>query len=353
MRAAPNISPDRGRAAHPLFGLIGGRISRVHASNVRRMTTTTAIAVESWSPVRTAPEAPPSRTTRAEGTIAVPGGNVWFKRVGGGAGLPLLAVHGGPGLPHYYMRSLERLANEREVIFWDQLGCGRSDHPSDVKLWTMERSVAEMDSVARALGLNRFHIFGNSWGGMLAQQYVLDAAPDAVSLTISNSSASLAPSPDRRTGLTSYIDAATQSAIVRHEAAGTTDSAEYQAAIRTLREAYLCRLRPWPEELEYSFDNMGVEIRETMFGPSTLQIVGTMQGWNVLDRLAEISVPTLVVAGRFDGCSPEHMREMHERIEGSRFALFEASSHLPFVEEPERFDRVMREFLKLHDDLHL
>jgi len=78
-----------------------------------------------------------------------------------------------------------------------------------------------------------------------------------------------------------------------------------------------------------------------------------MQGWNVLDRLAEISVPTLVVAGRFDGCSPEHMREMHERIEGSRFALFEASSHLPFVEEPERFDRVMREFLKLHDDLHL
>ena len=87
-----------------------------------------------------------------EGTIAVPGGNVWFKRVGGGAGLPLLAIHGGPGLPHNYLRSLERLASEREVIFWDQLGCGNSESPSDNQLWTMERSVAEMDAVVGRWG---------------------------------------------------------------------------------------------------------------------------------------------------------------------------------------------------------
>jgi proline iminopeptidase len=126
-----------------------------------------------------------------EGTIAVPGGNVWFKRVGGGAGLPLLAVHGGPGLPHNYISSLARLADERDVIFWDQLGCGNSESPSNTELWTMERSVAEMDAVVRALGLDHFHIFGNSWGRMLAQQYVLDATSGAVSLTISNSIASI------------------------------------------------------------------------------------------------------------------------------------------------------------------
>ena len=90
--------------------------------------------------------------TQLAGTIPVPGGNVWFKRVGGGAGLPLLAVHGGPGLPHTYMRSLERLADEREVVFWDQLGCGNSERPSNVQLWTMERSVAEMDAVIRSTG---------------------------------------------------------------------------------------------------------------------------------------------------------------------------------------------------------
>ena len=128
---------------------------------------------------------------RLEGTIAVPGGNVWFKRVGGGAGLPLLAVHGGPGLPHNYISSLARLADEREVIFWDQLGCGNSEKPSNAELWTMERSVAEMNAVVHALDLNDFHVFGNSWGGMLAQQYVLDVPSGAVSLTISNSIASI------------------------------------------------------------------------------------------------------------------------------------------------------------------
>src|ERR1700744_588362 len=122
---------------------------------------------------------------------AVPGGNVGFKRVGPGPGLPLLVVHGGPGLPHGYLRSLERLADEREVIFWDQLGCGNSACPPNAALWTMERSVAEMAAVIEGLGLERFHVFGNSWGGMLAQQYALDAKPEAASLVISNSIASI------------------------------------------------------------------------------------------------------------------------------------------------------------------
>lgn len=68
-----------------------------------------------------------------EGQFAIPGGNVWFKRAsppGQKLGLPLLVVHGEPGLPHNYLTSLERLASEREVIFWDQLGCGKSECPS-------------------------------------------------------------------------------------------------------------------------------------------------------------------------------------------------------------------------------
>lgn len=284
-----------------------------------------------------------------EGTVAVPGGNVWFKRVGGGAGRPLLAVHGGPGLPHNYIRALERLADEREVIFWDQLGCGNSERPSNPALWTMPRSVAEMDAVVKELGLNRFHLFGNSWGGMLAQQYVLDAPTGVSSLTISNSIASIPQFSKMVARLKSQLDPATQSAIDRHEAAGTTYSAEYQAAIRTWNETYLCRVRPWPAELEDAFRRMGPEIFETMFGPSDFHIVGTISRWDVFDRLSEIALPTLVVAGRFDECAPEHMWDMHQRIEGSRFELFESSAHMPFIEEPERFDGVLRDFLRSHD----
>jgi proline iminopeptidase len=284
-----------------------------------------------------------------EGTIAVPGGNVWFKRVGAGAGLPLLAVHGGPGLPHNYISSLARLADEREVIFWDQLGCGNSERPHNTALWTMERSVAEMDAVVHGLGLDRFHIFGNSWGGMMLQQYALDALSGAVSLTISNSTPSIPRFAVNVVRMKAELDAATQAAVDRHEAAETTNSAEYQAAIRTWNETYLCRIRPWPKELEDAFRNMGTEIFETMFGPSDFRIVGTIRDWDVFERLGEIAVPTLLLAGRFDECSPDDMREMHRRIAGSRFELFESTAHLPFIEEPQRFDRVMRDFLRQHD----
>lgn len=287
--------------------------------------------------------------SRREGTIAVPGGKVWFQRVGGGPGLPLLAVHGGPGLPHNYISALKRLADEREVIFWDQLGCGNSDHPSDTTLWTIERSVAEMDAVVHGLGLDRFHLFGNSWGAMLALQFMLDTSPAAASFIISNSAASIPLFAANVARLKSELDAATQSAIDRHEAAGTTHSAEYQAAIRTWNETFLCRKVPWPQELEDAFRNMGAEIFETMFGPSDFRIVGTVKDWDVFDRLDEIAVPTLLIAGRYDECSPEHMREMHQRIKGSRFEFFESSAHLPFIEEPERFDHVLREFLRPHD----
>lgn len=285
----------------------------------------------------------------SQGMVSVPGGKVWFKRAGSGSGLPLLVVHGGPGLPHDYLNSLERLADEREVVFWDQLGCGKSRRPSDTQLWTMERAVAEMEAVVNALGLARFHIFGNSWGGMLAQQYALDVASDAASLTISNSIASIPEFSNMVARLKSELDPATQSAIDRHEAAGTTYSAEYRAAIRTWNETYLCRVRPWPRELEEAFRNMGTDVFETMFGPSDFHIVGTIRDWDVFDRLGEITVPIMILAGRFDECVPEHAWEMHQRIPGSRFELFEASSHMPFIEEPDKFDSVMRDFLRSHD----
>lgn len=285
-----------------------------------------------------------------QGIIAVPGGDIWFNRTGGGAGLPLLVIHGGPGLPHDYLRSLGRLDTEREVIFWDQLGCGNSECPPNRELWTMERSVAEVDAVVRALDLDGFHLFGNSWGGMLAQQYVLDAAPErAASLTISNSIASIPAFANMVVRLKSELDPATQAAIDQHEAAGTTHAPEYQAAIRTWNETYLCRVHPWPHELEDAFRNMGAEIFETMFGPSDFHIVGTIRDWDVIARLSEIALPTLVLAGRYDECVPEHMWEMHQRIAGSRFELFESSAHMPFIEEPDKFDAVMRDFLRQHD----
>jgi proline-specific peptidase len=107
-----------------------------------------------------------------EGFIAVPGGRVWYRSVGEQRNdrAPLLCLHGGPGFTHYYLEPLEALADRRQVVFYDQLGCGRSERPDDPSLWTVDRFVEELALVRTALGLDRLHLFGSSWGGMLAMQ---------------------------------------------------------------------------------------------------------------------------------------------------------------------------------------
>lgn len=280
-----------------------------------------------------------------EGTIAVPGGRVWYRSFGDGDRPPLLVVHGGPGFTHNYLRPLAQLADERRVVFWDQLGCGRSEQPSDESLWTMERSLAEVDAVRAALGLDRHHLFGNSWGGMLVQQYVLDRRPELVSLVVSNSLASMPRLAKDTARLKAQLPAEVVETIDWHEERGYFACPEYQGAIALWYQRYICRMRPWPAGLEECWAGVGMEIYQTMVGPSDFTLTGNLREWDIFDRLHEIAVPTLFVAGRYDECTPEHMAAMHERVPGSELALFENSAHMPFFEEPEAFFATMRSFL--------
>src|SRR5438477_11181565 len=115
-----------------------------------------------------------------EGFVEVEGGRVWYEIVGSGRGIPMLVLHGGPGFTHEYCRSLEALADERPVVFYDQLGCGRSERPDDLSLWTVDRHVEELGQLRRGLGLERLHLFGQSWGTMLAAEYMLHAGTDGI-----------------------------------------------------------------------------------------------------------------------------------------------------------------------------
>lgn len=280
-----------------------------------------------------------------KGHLEVPGGRVWFKSVGEGDLPPLLVVHGGPGFPHNYLTPLEDLADRRRVIFWDQLGCGKSDTATDPSLWTMDRSLREVDAVREQLGLDRHHLFGNSWGGMLVQQYVLDRRPDLCSLTVSNSLASMNRFSQDTKRLKGELPQDIQDTIDYHEEREYYACPEYQGAIAVWYQTYICRMRPWPQGLEECFDKLGMDIYMTMIGPSDFKVIGNLKGWDILDRLHEISVPTMFVAGRYDECTPENMQIMHEQVSGSQFALFENSAHMPFWEERQPFMRTIREFM--------
>lgn len=280
-----------------------------------------------------------------EGTIEVPGGQVWYKAVGEGPLPPLLVAHGGPGFTHNYLTPLEELAENRQVIFWDQLGCGRSECPTDPALWTMERSLLEVDAVREGLRLDRHHLFGNSWGGMLVQQYVLDRRPDLVSLIVSNSLASMPLMEKETARLKQALPQSVQETIDHHERNGYYSCPEYQGAMAIWFQHYICRLQPWPRGLEECFAGQGAEIYRTMVGPSDFNVTGNLKEWDILGRLHEISVPTLFVAGRYDECTPEHMRLMQEQVSGSELALFESSAHMPFYEEPRAFMTTMKDFM--------
>jgi len=281
-----------------------------------------------------------------EGRISVPGGSVWYQVMGEG-GIPLLCLHGGPGMAHDYIANLGDLADERAVIFYDQLGCGRSDRPEDPSLWTFERSVAEVAAVVEALALDRFHLFGNSWGGWLATQYALDLRPPLASLVISSSPPSVARAVREMNELRMQLPSDVEAVIADHEARSCFACPEYTAAIMVFYKRHLCRLDRWPPGVEYSMgEGFGSGPYLTMWGPSEFgPVTGNLDGWDVTDRLGEISVPTLLTVGRHDEMWPSHMADMQAAIPGSDLAVFENSSHMAFVEERDAYVSTVRDFL--------
>jgi proline-specific peptidase len=280
-----------------------------------------------------------------EGFIDVPDGRVWYRSVGEG-GVPLLCLHGGPGMTHNYIEPLEDLADRRRVIFYDQLGCGKSDRPGDTSLWTVPHFVQELVVVREALGLDRLHLLGSSWGGMLAMQYVLDHQPRLESLILCGSPASMPRWIEGCNELRAELPAEEQAILDSHEASGFTACPEYQGALVTFYRRHVCRLDPWPEGLERSFVEIGADVYLTMNGPSEFTVTGNFKDWDVRARLGEIRAPTLILSGRYDEARPDHMEEIHTAIPGSELRIFEDASHLCFYEQREDFMATANEFME-------
>ena len=228
-----------------------------------------------------------------EGRVDVPGGRAWYKIVGAGPGLPLVTVHGGPGATHDYLEPLEALGEDRPVVFYDQLGAGKSDAPDDMELWTNDRLLDELERVLDATGLARVHLLGQSWGTMPAAEVALRAPGRLCSLILSDPVLSMPLFAAGATALRTALPAEVREVLDRHEAAGTMDSEEYQEASMEFNRRYVCRLDPWPEPLLRSFSQANLAIYEQMQGPSEFMITGTHKDYDITGRLSEITVPTL------------------------------------------------------------
>ena len=284
----------------------------------------------------------------SEGFAPVTGGKVWYRVVGAEKkGVPLLTLHGGPGASHGYMTSLDVFSEERPVVFFDQLGCGRSDNPKDESLWTIERYAEELGQVRDFLGLGRTHILGHSWGAMIAAKYMLSHDPKGVASLVLSAPCLSASRwyRDQREYLARMPDAI-RAVIEEKEASGDYASPAYQDAMMTYYRKHVCRLDPWPDYIVEAFAGINMDLYKHMWGPSEFTVTGTLKSYEVVGALGGIRVPTLFTAGRFDEASPAAVEDYRGRLPGAELVVFEDAAHLHFVEKGAEYAAAVREFLR-------
>ncbi|MCH7786806.1 MAG: proline iminopeptidase-family hydrolase [Chloroflexi bacterium] len=289
---------------------------------------------------------PDSIEPSSEGYVSVPGGRVWYQIFGAGDAVPLVALHGGPGSTHFGMEPLMALSDERPVILYDQLGCGKSDRPEDTSLWRIERFVEELAALRNQLGLERFHILGHSWGATLAMDYFLSHPQGIVSIVFSSPCLSVSRWVDDCNDLRRQLPQDVQATLDKHEKAGTTDSDEYAEASEVFLRRHVTRLDPLPEALVKGREGRGDSVYETMWGANEFYMTGNLAGYDRSENLKDIDVPTLFSCGRADEATPRTTEWFHSLTPGSEFVVYENSAHMPQFEESERYISVVREFIK-------
>ncbi|MFN0181138.1 MAG: proline iminopeptidase-family hydrolase [Gemmatimonadales bacterium] len=278
-----------------------------------------------------------------EGFLPVPGGQIWYRVVGTGTKTPLVLLHGGPGSPTHYLNSLAVLSDDRPVVFYEQLGAGRSTPLTDTTMMTIAHYVRELDSLRSALGLGEIHLLGHSWGSMLAMDYMLTKPSGVRSVIFGSSVMSAARWQRDADSLKRFLPDSMQAAITKHEAAGTTDSPEYQAATNDYYSRFVYRVASPPATGDSA--RSGRAVYQYMWGPSEFRATGTLKDYDRVARLKEITVPILFTAGEFDEGTPAAHAYYQSQAPGSKLVIIPGAAHATSVDQPAAFAAAIRQFL--------
>jgi proline iminopeptidase len=279
--------------------------------------------------------------------------------------LPVVVVHGGPAWPHYYLLPLKKLACDgRDVIFYDQAGCGDSTLPEanqsvqDVYPWLLDPNyyaLQELPALLDHLAIYRFHLLGHSWGTILAQIYALDASTferkRLVSMSLSGCISDLQLEVEQQwdpsTGNLGELPPFVQKRIHALEAAKAYDSPEYEVINDVLTTFFTCRTAPLPDCFLLSASKMNREIYLKMQGPSEFAIGGVLVNFNVTGRLHELSdLPVLLMSGRYDTVRPAVVEVMHQNLPMSERILFPRSGHVSAIDEAGPMNEAVADFLE-------
>jgi L-proline amide hydrolase len=284
-------------------------------------------------------------------------GSTWYRVVGDlkSSKTPVMILHGGPGAGHNYCEPIADVLAQtgRAGVLYDQIGCGNSTHLPDKpkEFWTPELFMEELVLLTEHLGIsNKYNIVGQSWGGMLGMQFAIQKPKGLNAMVIADSPASMEVWVSEANKLRKELPPEVEATLLKHEAAETTEDPEYIAAVDVFYSRHLCRI-PQPPYVVASFEQLAADptVYHTMNGPSEFHVIGSLKHWDIRPQLKEIQTPTLLVSGQYDEATPAMVKEINGLIPGSKWELFAESSHMPHVEEPAKFKRVVAEFLDSHD----
>ena len=285
-----------------------------------------------------------------EGYINVTGGKVWYKIVGDGNKTPLILLHGGPGVPSYYLNPMTSLADERPVIFIDQLGCGRSNRITDTTLMTINSYVNELKEIRDSLALKDFYLFGHSWGSILAVEYYLVHPEGVKALILSGPALDIHRWSKDADTLIATLPDSLQRAIRENEKNGTFDTPEYQAAVGYYYTLYLSRKEPWSADLDSAFSQAGENVYLYMDGPSEFTLTGSLRDYNATGKLQNVKVPSLFIGGEYDEARPSTVKYYSSLVPNSEVVIIPNAGHVSMIDNPDANDTAIRNFLHKIDD---
>ena len=283
-----------------------------------------------------------------EGRLAVDGGEIWYKVVGEGSGIPIILLHGGPGYSSFYLKPLEELGKYRQVVRYDQLGAGKSDVISDTTLFTTNHFVEELESLRKHLKVQKWNVLGHSWGTILAFEYYRNYSDRVSSLILGSPCIDMNAWERSTNQLLETIPDSLKNAVLEADATGNYENPLYEQAITMFYDHYLWGENPIEEELDSIMSTANLAIYNYMWGPSEFSITGTLKGYDVTPLLTGVDIPILFTVGEFDEISPHLVEEMAS-INNSEFVIFKGSSHLTTWGAQEESIRAIEDFVSSVD----
>jgi proline-specific peptidase len=328
-------------------------MTRLHSAVILSTCALLACGTGDKAPVTVASEAPATTSAplgSGEAWLPVPGGRIWYHKTGTGTGTPVILLHGGPGFSSFYLKSLEGLAGNRPVVRYDQLGGGKSARTSDTTIFTINHFVQELDSLRSALGYDKVHLVGHSWGTILGLEYYKAHPEHVVSLTLASAALDIPAWEKHARSLVKTLSDSAQRAIALAEADGNFAAPGYQHALEEFYGRYVW-LHPVPADLDSTFQTVNQEIYSYMQGPSEFTITGTLKAYDATPFLRQVKVPVLFTVGEFDEANPVTIRRQAAMTSGAQVVVIPGAAHITTWDNPEFMLDVVRTFLARTDSM--